>query len=128
MPTVFRHLVSAAGIVILADLEHTGAWAVVFWVTGLFMLVGIGTTLTIEEVSDDALAPHSLRDAVINPFVEFFSRDARVLAARDALAILAFLVSLQAGGQHGRSAGHAVLHRYGLQPERDRFRRQGARA
>jgi len=66
---------------------------VVFWVTGAFMLVGIITTLTIKEVSDDALAPHTLRAAVIDPFVEFFSRDG-VMAG---LAILGFLFLYKLG-------------------------------
>ena len=68
-------------------------WPVVYWVTGLFMLVGIVTTLLIREVSDDALAPHTLRAAVIEPFVEFFSRD----GIRTGLAILAFMFLYKLG-------------------------------
>ena len=83
-------LVPGSLALILADYQP---WTVVFWVTGLFMLVGIVTTLTIKEVSDDALAPHSLRAAVIDPFVEFFSRDG-VMAG---LAILAFLFLYKLG-------------------------------
>jgi len=83
-------LVPGSLALILADHQP---WTVVFWVTGLFMLVGIITTLTIKEVSDDALAPHTLREAVINPFVEFFSRDG--IAA--GLAILAFLFLYKLG-------------------------------
>ncbi|HEU4475541.1 MAG TPA: AmpG family muropeptide MFS transporter [Methyloceanibacter sp.] len=83
-------LVPGSLALILADFQP---WTVVFWVTGGFMLVGIVTTLTIREVSDDALAPHTLRDAVINPFLEFFSRDG-VMAG---LAILAFLFLYKLG-------------------------------
>jgi PAT family beta-lactamase induction signal transducer AmpG len=83
-------LVPGSLALILADYQP---WTVVFWVTALFMLVGIVTTLTIREVSDDALAPHSLRSAVIDPFVEFFSRDG-VMAG---LAILAFLFLYKLG-------------------------------
>jgi PAT family beta-lactamase induction signal transducer AmpG len=83
-------LVPGSLALILADYQP---WTVVFWVTGLFMLVGILTTLTMKEVSDDALAPHTLRDAVINPFVEFFSRDG-IMAG---LAILAFLFLYKLG-------------------------------
>ena len=68
-------------------------WTAVFWITGLFMLVGIITTLTIKEVSDDALAPRTLREAVLDPFVEFFSRDGIVAG----LAILAFLFLYKLG-------------------------------
>ena len=83
-------LVPGSLALILADFQP---WTVVFWVTGAFMLVGIVTTLTIKEVSDDALAPHTLRSAVIDPFVEFFSRDG-VMAG---LAILAFLFLYKLG-------------------------------
>jgi PAT family beta-lactamase induction signal transducer AmpG len=83
-------LVPGSLALILADFQP---WTVVFWVTGAFMLVGIVTTLTIREVSDDTLAPHSLRAAVIDPFVEFFSRDG-VMAG---LAILGFLFLYKLG-------------------------------
>jgi PAT family beta-lactamase induction signal transducer AmpG len=84
-------LVPGSLALILADYQP---WTVVFWVTGAFMLVGIVTTLTIREVSDDALAPHSLRQAVIDPFVEFFSRDGGI---KGGLAILAFLFLYKLG-------------------------------
>ncbi len=83
-------LVPGSLALILADHQP---WTVVFWVTGAFMLVGIVTTLTIREVSDDSLAPHTLRQAVIDPFVEFFSRDGITAG----LAILAFLFLYKLG-------------------------------
>ena len=83
-------LVPGSLALILAD--HL-PWTAVFWITGLFMLVGIITTLTIKEVSDDALAPRTLREAVLDPFVEFFSRDGIVAG----LAILAFLFLYKLG-------------------------------
>jgi PAT family beta-lactamase induction signal transducer AmpG len=68
-------------------------WSFVYWVTAGFMLVGAVTTLVIREVSDDTLAPHSLREAVIEPFREFFQRD----GVRAALAILAFMFLYKLG-------------------------------
>jgi PAT family beta-lactamase induction signal transducer AmpG len=68
-------------------------WAVVYWVTAAFMLIGIATTFIIKEVSDDALAPASLKDAVIDPFVEFFSRG----GIKAGLAILAFMFLYKLG-------------------------------
>jgi PAT family beta-lactamase induction signal transducer AmpG len=68
-------------------------WAAVFWVTAVFMLVGILTTLTIREVNDESLAPHTLREAVIGPFKEFISRDGIMTA----LAILAFMFLYKLG-------------------------------
>ena len=68
-------------------------WSVVYWVTAAFMGIGIVTSLVIKEVSDDALAPASLREAVIDPFVEFFSRD----GVKAGLAILAFMFLYKLG-------------------------------
>ena len=64
-------LVPGALALILADYLP---WSLAFWVPAAFMGVGLITTLVIREVSDDALAPHSMKEAVIEPFREFFSR------------------------------------------------------
>ncbi len=68
-------------------------WSTVYWVTASFMGVGIVTTLLIREVSDDALAPGTLRQAIVDPFVEFFSRDGFMAG----LAILAFMFLYKLG-------------------------------
>jgi PAT family beta-lactamase induction signal transducer AmpG len=68
-------------------------WESVFWITGAFMLVGIATTLVIREVSDSELAPRTLRQAVIDPFREFFGRR----GIRSALAVLAFMLLYKLG-------------------------------
>jgi PAT family beta-lactamase induction signal transducer AmpG len=83
-------LVPGALALILADYL---AWSLAFWVTAAFMAVGLITTLVIHEVSDDALAPHTLREAVVEPFREFFSRG----SVGSALAILAFVVLYKLG-------------------------------
>jgi PAT family beta-lactamase induction signal transducer AmpG len=68
-------------------------WSAVYWVTGGFMLVGVLTILVVKEAGDEALAPHTMREAIINPFVEFFSRD----GVRGGLTILAFLFFYKLG-------------------------------
>jgi len=68
-------------------------WPVTFWITAAFMGVGIVTTLVIREVSDDALAPQTLRDAVVGPFQEFISRG----GVASAVAILAFMFLYKLG-------------------------------
>jgi PAT family beta-lactamase induction signal transducer AmpG len=68
-------------------------WATVYWVVALFMTVGIVTTLFVPEVADERAAPRSLRAAVVEPFVEFFSRG----GMGPALAILAFMVLYKLG-------------------------------
>ena len=83
-------LVPGSLALILAD--HL-PWSVVYWVTAGFMIVGIVTTLVIKEVSDDALAPRTLREAIVDPFVEFFSRG----GIKAGLAILAFMFLYKLG-------------------------------
>ncbi len=68
-------------------------WSVVFWAVASFMLVGIVTTLFVHEVSDDSLAPHTLREAVLEPFKEFFQRD----GIKQGLIILAFMFFYKLG-------------------------------
>jgi PAT family beta-lactamase induction signal transducer AmpG len=57
------------------------------------MTVGIVTILVVREVSDETLAPATLREAVVKPFVEFFSRDGITAG----LAILAFMFLYKLG-------------------------------
>ena len=57
------------------------------------MLVGIVMTLVIREVSDDELAPHTLREAVVEPVREFFGRD----GLGPAFAILGFILLYKLG-------------------------------
>ena len=83
-------LVPGSLALILSDLLP---WATVYWVTASFMLVGVATTFVIREVSDDSLAPHSLREAVVEPFREFFRRD----GVPAALTILAFMFFYKLG-------------------------------
>ncbi len=83
-------LVPGSLSLILSDLLP---WSTVYWVTAAFMGVGIVTTLAIRETSDDALAPRSLREAVIDPFREFFARD----GIATGLAILAFMFLYKLG-------------------------------
>ncbi len=83
-------LVPGSLALILSDILP---WSTVYWVTALFMLVGILTTFIIKEVSDDALAPANLKEAVIDPFVEFFSRG----GIKAGLAILGFMFLYKLG-------------------------------
>ena len=83
-------LVPGALALILAD--HL-PWSAVFWITGAFMVVGIVTTLVIRERVDERLAPRTLREAVVEPFREFFARRGVGLA----LAMLAFMFLYKLG-------------------------------
>ncbi|MEE4216940.1 MAG: AmpG family muropeptide MFS transporter [Xanthomonadales bacterium] len=83
-------LVPGALSLILSD--HL-PWSMVYWITAAFMLVGVVTSFVIREAGDDALAPQSMREAVIDPFREFFARD----GIKAGLAILAFMFLYKLG-------------------------------
>lgn len=63
------------------------SWPVVFITISLFMLVGIIHTIVISEIENEIVPPHSIKEAVIEPFVEFFKRD----GFKSGLLILAFI-------------------------------------
>lgn len=83
-------LVPASLAFVLADRVP---WSVVFPVVAAFMLVGILATLFIPETSDASAAPKSLRAAIVDPFVEFFTRD----TLKSALLVLLFIVLYKLG-------------------------------
>lgn len=68
-------------------------WSTVFMITGAFLLIGVFTTLLLPEPSLRGEPPHSLRDAVIEPFKEFVTRR----GWRFALTILAFIFLYKLG-------------------------------
>ena len=82
-------LVPGSLSLILAD--HM-TWNWVFIITALFMLPGIAMTLTISE-PHRASPPKTLREAVIEPFHEFITRQ----GWKSALLILAFLLFYKLG-------------------------------
>jgi len=83
-------LVPGALALILAD--HM-AWHSVFIIVALFMCVGIGMTLVVDEAINDPDPPKTMVDAVIEPFKEFIQR--RGLSS--ALLILLFLFCYKLG-------------------------------
>ncbi|WKE64899.1 AmpG family muropeptide MFS transporter [Gallaecimonas kandeliae] len=82
-------LVPGSLSLILAD--HL-PWSSVFLITAAFMGVGLLLTAIAEEPVH-AHHPHNLRQAVLEPFEEFFSRQ----GARQALLVLAFMVLYKLG-------------------------------
>ena len=77
-------LIPASLGLVLADLVP---WSVVHIIIGSFMFVGIIKTLMIKEITNNTKPPKTLKEAIIEPFKDFFSRDG-VLSA---LIILAFI-------------------------------------
>ena len=83
-------LVPGSLSLILAD--HL-PWSQVFAITAAFMLPGLLMTLKVAEPAAAKGAPRTLRDAVVEPFREFFSRH----GVRSALLVLAFLFFYKLG-------------------------------
>lgn len=83
-------LVPGSLSLILAD--HL-PWGQVFMITAAFMLPGLAMTLTVKEPLAARGSPRTLRDAVVEPFREFFGRH----GVRSALLVLAFLFFYKLG-------------------------------
>jgi PAT family beta-lactamase induction signal transducer AmpG len=83
-------LVPGSLALILAD--HL-PWDTVFLVTASFMSVAIALTLSIGEPKHAQPTPSSLRNAVVEPFAEFFQRD----GYPKALLILSFMFLYKLG-------------------------------
>jgi PAT family beta-lactamase induction signal transducer AmpG len=83
-------LVPGSLSLILAD---NMAWDTVFIITASFMSVGILLTLSIQEPPGVPNSPRSIKDAVVAPFAEFFSRQ----GTQQALLILAFMLLYKLG-------------------------------
>lgn len=67
-------------------------WDTVFKITALFMMVGIGMTLTIKESSLN-VPPRTLKAAIVEPFKEFIGRK----GIASALLIMAFMFLYKIG-------------------------------
>lgn len=63
--------VSGGGLILSDQL----AWPMVFFIMGCCLIPGIITTLLIPEPVVTEAAPRSLRESVVEPFKEYFSRD-----------------------------------------------------
>ncbi|MBX9962377.1 MAG: AmpG family muropeptide MFS transporter [Burkholderiales bacterium] len=84
-------LVPGSLSLILAD--HL-PWSAVFVVTAAFMLPGLAMALSVREPLTRTAAPKTLRQAVVEPFREFMSRDA---GWQGAALILAFIFLYKLG-------------------------------
>ena len=83
-------LLPASLSLILAD---SLSWNTVFLVTAGYMLIGIVTTLVIREAIELPRKPMTLRQAVIEPFHEFITRN----NVKGALLIVAFMFLYKLG-------------------------------
>jgi PAT family beta-lactamase induction signal transducer AmpG len=63
-------------------------WRMVIILIALFMVVGVIYTLKIGEAAKEIVAPSSLKEAIVEPFKEFFTRDG---GFKTGLLILSFI-------------------------------------
>jgi len=68
-------------------------WTTVFPITAAFMLIGVALTLSVKEPEIHDIPPRTLKEAVRDPFAEFFQRQ----GIRSALLILGFLFLYKLG-------------------------------
>lgn len=69
-------ILSSSGALILADQI---SWKTVYFIMALAMLPAILTTLWVEEPQVEERSPESFKEAVIDPFAEFFGRNGSIL-------------------------------------------------
>jgi len=79
-------------------------WTGTYWLMAALMLVGCAAVLLGEEPAAPARAPHTLRDSVRDPLLEFFSRDGAWL-------LLALIVLYKLGDAFAGTLSTAFLLR-----------------
>ena len=62
-------------------------------ITAAFMVTGIGLTLSIDEPAQSERHPTNLKSAVVEPFIDFFSRQ----GVQQAALILTFMLLYKLG-------------------------------
>lgn len=68
------------------------SWNIVFFITALFMFIGVILTFTIEEPKHE-YRPHNLKEAMVDSFTEFFTR----LGIKRGALILVFILFYKLG-------------------------------
>ncbi|RKZ99321.1 MAG: AmpG family muropeptide MFS transporter, partial [Gammaproteobacteria bacterium] len=76
---------------IMADLVP---WSVVHLVVAAFMIIGLITTFFIPETEQPEKTPSTMKQAIVEPFREFFSRDD---GWKSAVSILLFMIFYKLG-------------------------------
>ena len=94
--SVFVNTYRIAGLIpggLALPLAERLPWSSVYWIVASFMLVGVIGTFLAPPVSVPVQAPTRLKEAVVGPFVEFFTRE----DYKAALVLLLFLFFYKLG-------------------------------
>jgi len=86
----FSSLIPGALALVLADLI---AWKYVFPIVASFMFIGLTTTYFIKEQTSQAFHSHSLLDAIVEPFKDYFAR----FEIKHGILMLVFLMLYKLG-------------------------------
>ena len=105
----YRIALLVTGAAALAMAEQIG-WNTVYFILAGLLLVSILTTFRAPEPLVQVAPPASLRDAVVLPFQEFFSR----VGVKRALAVLAFIVLYKLSDYFAQSMATPFLLRTGF--------------
>ncbi len=100
-------VLAGAGGLLLAD--RLG-WGGTYALMGGLMLLSVLVTLTAPDPAQPEKAPESLREAVVEPFLEFFQRS----GVRQALLLLAFVVLYKLGDAYVASLATPFLLQLGF--------------
>jgi PAT family beta-lactamase induction signal transducer AmpG len=69
----YRVAMLTSGALALIIAQHQG-WRTTYWIMAALMMLGVLMTLATREPEQPAAAPRTLRQAVIEPFAEYFGR------------------------------------------------------
>lgn len=72
-------------------------WSTVYVIMASSMVIGLGMTLLSDEPKVEASPPRSLKETVVDPFLEFFQR----LGVKQALLVLSFILLYKLGDNMG---------------------------
>ena len=85
-------------------------WHWVFIVVAAFMLVGIGLTLFVSELSASKARPRTLREAAVEPFKEFWTRRGMGYA----ITVLAFMLLYKLGDSMATALSYPFYYDLGF--------------
>ena len=115
----FGALAAGAGGLILADIY---SYSLVYTIMSLIMILGVITTLLAEEPKVE-FKSYTLRESIIEPFKEFFTRYTAInsnIKVMTPYLILLFILLYKVGGYYGPLFEHKLLPRYWFFENRDR--------
>lgn len=73
----YRIAMLTSGALALVIAQHAG-WRMTYWLMAVLMFIGLLTSFAVREPDNQAAAPRTLEAAIVEPFMDFFSRPGAV--------------------------------------------------